>query len=277
MELKSSEKRSIIYHSIFNYPLTETDLKKWTCKYKFNFNQKKIQFKKVNGFCVLKGQEKNVKKRSNNEKYSKKKLVIAKKAAKLISKIPSVLFIGITGSLAMMNAKKESDIDFLIITKSGWLWVTRLLVYCFLNTTSYILRKPQSENERDALCLNMWLDENDLVWNKKDRNIYTAHEIAQIIPLYNKNKTYQKFLYLNRWILNYWPNSVNMPHAISRKFYAKKTIRHTAYSLKLLEKIAYFFQYQYMKNKITNEVVTPTRALFHPRNNSKFILEKMKK
>lgn len=259
MELKSNNITSVKYHNIFDYKLTKKELFKW---------QYKTLKETTNGV-------KN-KKQLQREKYSVEKLKIARKASKLISKIPTVKFIGITGALAMNNAGKNSDIDLMIITFQGTLWLTRFCVYCLLHTTYYILRKPRVKNERDALCLNMWLDENDLIWNKKDRNIYTAHEIAQIVPLVNKDKIFEYFLYLNRWILDYWPYAVKVPYAISNKPYGKVTINHNAYSIKhLIEKIAYIFQYKYMKAKMTREVVTPTRAIFHPNDWGKVVLRKL--
>jgi len=244
------------YHNIFDYKLTKAELIKW------RYRTEKLNFVNITN--------KKSKTRLEREKYSKSKLIIAKKAAKLISKIPLVKFIGVTGSLAMMNAKRESDIDFIIITKKGFLWLTRLSVYFELRFMNYDLRIAGQTNEKDKLCLNMWLDESDLIWNKKDRNVYTAHEIAQIVPLINKNNTYEKFLWQNRWILQYWP------YAVSIKPYAIENIKHKAYNIKqLIESFAYFIQYQYMKSKITREVITSTRAIFHPNDWGRFVLKKL--
>ena len=260
MELRSNNFSSTKYHEVFDYKLTKKELVKW---------QYKTLKEATNGV-------KN-KSRFQREKYSKHKLIIAKRVAKLLSKIPTVKFVGITGALAMNNAGKNSDIDLMIITKSNTLWLTRLCVYCILITTSYILRKPRIKNERDALCLNMWLDENDLIWDKADRNLYTAHEIAQIVPLVNKNKTHEKFLWQNKWVLDFWPNAVE----ISSKQYAVSSMRQgilhsTFYILQTtFEHIAYFIQYQYMKSKISREVVTPTRAIFHPNDWGKMVIDKL--
>lgn len=161
------------------------------------------------------------------------------------------------------------------------LWSSRLLVYFVLRTMHYVLRKPQIENERDALCLNMWLDQTSLVWNKNDRNIYTAHEIAQIVPLINKNKTYEKFLYLNRWILDYWPNSVkirkiNIENRNKLKFSKFKYLNFISdFGLRASNFIAFRMQYVYMYKKITREVVTPTRAIFHPNDWGKVVMAKL--
>ena len=42
-----------------------------------------------------------------------------------------------------------------------------------------------------------------------------------------------------------------------------------------LEKTAFKLQYLHMKNKITREVITPTRALFHPKDWGKIIMKKL--
>jgi D-beta-D-heptose 7-phosphate kinase/D-beta-D-heptose 1-phosphate adenosyltransferase len=257
MELKSNN-ISIKYHNIFDYKLSKDEAFKWQFR-----NQKTVVSGKKN------------KSRLQREKYSQKKLLIAKKASKLISKIPTVLFVGITGSLAMMNSGKNSDIDLMIITKKNCLWTTRLLVYGLLRVTGYELRKPKLNNEKDMLCINLWLDESDLVWGKKDRNIYTAHEIAQVVPLFNKDKTYEKFLYLNRWILNYWPNSVDAKYiGRSISYIGNTKTQYTIYHIlnTVIEYLAFNIQYWYMKNKITREIVTPTRAIFHPNDWGKKVL-----
>ena len=97
----------------------------------------------------------------------KKKLIIARKATNLIAKIPTVKFVGITGALAMNNAGRNSDIDLMIITKNGCLWTTRLISYLLTWLFGFKTRRPKNRLEKDKLCLNMWLDESSLVWDKK--------------------------------------------------------------------------------------------------------------
>lgn len=270
-----TSKISLKYHDIFNYPLTIEELKKWKIGPKFLIFNSQFLINKKSNFYFINKREKIVKKRLQNEKYSKKKLVIAKKAANLISKIPTVSFIGVTGSLAMMNSNKNSDIDLIIITKPNTLWNTRLICYLVIWFFGYKIRKPNNRFEKDKLCLNMWLDEANLVWDKKDRNIYTAHEIAQIIPLVNKNNNYENFLYLNRWILSYWPNAVSVQ---STKFKVQKqqklSIRYSVLGT-IFEKIAFKLQYFYMRNKITTEIVTPSKAIFHKNDWGKVVMKKL--
>ena len=106
----------------------------------------------------------------------------------------------------------------------------------------------------------MWLDESDLIWSRKERNIFTAHEIAQIVPLVNKKKTYEKFISKNSWLRDYWPNAVR----IRKQKREKSKMNLFSLPLKLLEPLAYKSQYLYMKRKMTREIATATRAVFHP-------------
>ncbi len=244
---------SIKYHRIFDYELIKSDFPKW--RYKTGSKD----FSKIST-------KKNAL-RLQREKYSQEKLKIANKASSILAKIPTVKFVGITGSLAMMNADKTSDIDLMIIVQKNSLWTTRLItLICLIGQ----IRRAGERNQKDRLCLNIWLDETDLIWDKKDRNIYTAHEIAQIVPLVNKEKTYEKFLWENKWILDFWPNSVEYKPL-------EKKLLANYYSLitSIFEKIAFNLQKIYMSNKITRETITPTRALFHPQDWGKVVLEKL--
>jgi hypothetical protein len=278
-KLSESEIFSLRYHNLFDYPLSFADLIKWNVSEKYRiFNQKfKIIFK--NQYFSLDGREGLIYKRVIRERVSTQKMKIAKKTAKTLSLIPSIGMIAVTGSLAMSNADDKSDIDLMIITKEGMLWTTRIFAYLIICLSGIQTRRPFDHSQKDKLCLNMWFDESDLIW-RSPRNIYTAHEIAQIIPMVNKNKTYEKFLAKNKWILNYWPNSVRISiwnHVLGSKNQARRTVIHaTLYLLRsIIEKIAFNIQYLYMKNKISREVVTKTRAVFHPKDIGKTILTKL--
>lgn len=266
----ASDKASIVYHDLFDYPLTKEELYLWKSSLSIK-SKKRIENK--GKFYFISGRQGIIKKRLENEKYSQKKLLIAKKAARVISIIPSVLFVGITGSLAMMSAGKNSDIDLMIITKKNTLWTTRLLVYCVLHATGYTLRRPKFKDEKDALCLNMWLDESDLTWRKRERNIFTAHEMAQIVPLVNKKDTYEKMMFLNKWLLDYWPNFTKIVGYKEKVMSLDSTLLSLFFDF--LNLVCFSLQYLYMKSKITRELVTLARAIFHQNDWSKVVIKKL--
>lgn len=258
---------SIAYHDRFDYPLTEKELEKWRAgKLAIGRQSLVISYDYFGGYFFLKGREKIIEKRQEREKISQKKLQLAKKYSKIFKLVPTIKFVGITGSLAMMNADEDSDIDLMVITRKGALWMTRAIILIILIILKIPIRRFGDKFQKDKLCLNIWLDESELVWPPKDKNFYTAHEIAQIVPLINKDKTYERFLWENRWILDWWPK------AVSIRSQKHQEINGVEKLTLVFERLAFRIQYLYMKKKITNEVVTAKRAIFHPTNIGKKIL-----
>jgi len=255
---------SVFYHDIFDFPLTKKEISKWRMRNIENFKNKKKKVIFKNGFYFLEGREGIIEKRQTNKMHSQQKIKIAKSAAELLKKIPTIQMVALTGSLAMDNAKQPSDIDLMIITRRGSLWTTRLITYLLLAINNYKLRRAGDKNEKDMLCLNMWLDEEDLLIQK--RNHFNAHEIVQILPLVSKERTYERFIWKNRWVLDYWPNAIQ-PKKIGNNLKTNKLI---------FEPLAYLVQYLYMRGKITKETISPTRAFFHPFDWSFLVSSKIK-
>ena len=264
--LSSSDRFSIFYHNIFKYPLTFSELFRWSAK---NVPEVPPRIGCKNGYYFIEGSEGLIYKRAVRKRYSQNKTKIARKAAKLISLIPSIKMVGLTGSLAMENADKGGDIDLILITKNGKLWTSRIIVYTILKLFGFRLRSPLNSRQKDRLCLNIWLDETDLGWRKKERNFYTAHEILQTIPLVDKKGTFERFLSENKWALDFWPNAAEIRITKNNSSYTKQR------RLNLIESLAYKAQLSYMKTKVTREIVKPTRAIFHPNDLSKEIIGKM--
>ncbi|MFI5240975.1 MAG: nucleotidyltransferase domain-containing protein [Microgenomates group bacterium] len=267
LDLSPEEISSIYYHDIFDYPLNLSDLIRWKGGEK-NIQSnigKSVSFSK--GFYFVEGKEGSVYKRLLRNRVSEKKIQIAKKVSKILSLIPLIKMVGITGSLAMKNADENGDIDLLVVTKKGSLWTTRAIVLTLFKLLNVPTRRFGDKNQKDKICLNMWMDESDLIWKSYDRNSYTAHEIAQIIPIVNKNKTFEHFLDKNRWILNFWPKAVRIKN--SRVLKEQRSFLH------FLESFLFQLQYSYMKKKISREVVKKTRAFFHPQNWSKFVVGRL--
>ncbi len=268
--LGNSELKSLLYHNVFDYPLTASELVKWAAGSKVEVVIKdECVVEQKNGLCFLEGKEGVVYKRLLKKRVSARKIQIAKKAADMLSIVPTIKMVAITGSLAMENAADDSDIDLLIVTTNGALWTTRIIAYVFLKLFGTKIRKPKDKNQKDKLCMNIWLDEKALSWPLRDRNSYTAHEIAQIKTLISKNKTYEKFIYENRWIGEFWPN------AVKRTKEPKNQRTKEPKKFFFLEKLAFKLQYLYMKKKITREVVGNHRAIFHPHDCGEVVLRQL--
>jgi hypothetical protein len=259
---------SVLYHDIFDFPLNSAELIKWEvgkahCP---SFSKDLVEFRK--GYYSVIGRKGLRLGRLLRSRTSAAKKKQALKAASALAVLPTIKMVALTGALAMNNAETSSDIDFFIITKAGKVWTSRLMALFWLMFRGFNIRRYGDKNEKDKLCLNMWLDEGSLSWPTKDRNIYTAHEIAQILPLVNKDNAYEEFLAQNSWAKEYWPNAVRITRKPKR--------RRTKEPLGFFEKLTYWIQYKYMKGKITREIVTERKAVFHPRDWGSIVSRKLK-
>ena len=265
--LGKNELASIKYHDIFDYPLTTAEVIKWSVGIKGLTSFSSLpEVSEKDGFYLVKGRESLTYKRLLRERTSKGKLTIARKAVRILGLIPTIRGVFITGALSMENTQDDSDIDLMIITKRNTLWTTRLLSYLLIKAFGLKTRKAGNKEQKDKLCLNIWLDESVLSWSGKDRNLYTAHEIAQIAPILNKDSTYEKFLQKNNWIKDFWPNAVR----INKEEYKESKSKQ---KLGLIEKLAFQIQYKYMKGKITREIVKLHKAIFHPNDWGEAVLK----
>jgi len=278
--------RTLAYADIFDYPLTPREIHKFLISEKpldfdsvqkalsrMGAERKRISTDKAGHFYFLTGREKLVPLRKKRKKISQKKLKVAQKIAVLLKIISQVKLIGVTGRLAMENSETEDDIDFLIITSKNRLWLTRLLTV-FLLELLRIRRRPSNKYVKDKICLNMFLDEKHLSLPAKERDLFTAHEIVQMKPLWERGGTYGRFLKANGWVREYLPNVIKKDTRRTKE----KIFQFSNFPIfNFFERLARDFQFWYMKRHRTVEVVSPHRALFHPQSARGWVLEEYKK
>ncbi len=104
-------KKTLAYAGIFNYPLTSSEIHRWLIGKKISITNVQSELKKH------KVSKKNFRERKIKANISVNKWQIAKKVSLLLSKIPTILSILVTGNLSMNNSSDDDDIDLLIITK----------------------------------------------------------------------------------------------------------------------------------------------------------------
>lgn len=119
---------------------------------------------------------------------------VAKRYGARIARLPFVRLVGVTGALAMNNARPDDDIDLFILAQPGRLWLCRLLV---LGVVKLAARQGY------VVCPNFLLS-TDHLW-LSERNLFTAHEVVQMVPI-ERNPWYGAFIEANGWVADFLPN-----------------------------------------------------------------------
>lgn len=189
--------------------------------------------------------------------------------ARLLCKIPTIYFIGISGGLAAGSATEGDDIDLFIITKKKTMFISRLLALLLLQVVGK-RRKRGEKNAPNKMCLNMWLDTSELQFTPSQQDLYTAREIAQLLPLYDRGGTYQMFLRSNSWIKIFLPHAFLFPfrprHSMNSNTFMERLMGVFEFPSKLLQLYS-------IKRHQTTEIVTEHALLFHPRDYRQRILK----
>lgn len=272
---------SLVYHDLFDYPLTRSELEYWQIG---SDSSPKHKVGVLGEFCFLYNRDVNVLSRTSKAKVNDRKYLKAVMAAKVLSAIPSCQMVAISGALAMGNAKAEDDIDLFIVTSGDCLWITRLVSYVLLKFAGIPVRRVGDSNVCDKICLNLWVDTNHL--SVPTRDIYSAHEILQAKVLFDRGDVYQRFLESNKWVETFFPNGFNKAQFQSEcqmppfgsfdftqdKFAQGKNSKFQIINalsvgfMRIFEAPARLIQRYYMRNKKTREKVGRGFAFFHPKS-----------
>lgn len=264
--------KTLSYFNFFDYPLTLAELLQFTktdIKSKEDFSSllKQKDIESFKSFYFLSNRKNIVGKRLEREKESNKKLLKAKKVIKKISNIPTVNFIGISGSLAMKNSEINDDIDIFVISKDNLVWLTRLILVLYLKTLG-VYRRKHDKNPKDKICLNLIIGDSSTSFTKKRQNLYIAHEIVQLMPLFQRENTYLNFINKNKWIFMFLPNANKRIEEYKIPFNKNKSVINDLLVIVLqflrIEKIAKFLQWNYMKKDVTLETIEDNFLAFHP-------------
>ncbi|OGK55444.1 hypothetical protein A3H78_01125 [Candidatus Roizmanbacteria bacterium RIFCSPLOWO2_02_FULL_36_11] len=137
--------------------------------------------------------------------YSQIKLKKINLLIKLLSPFPQIHLVGLSGSLTMNFADRNDDIDLFIISCKKRIWTARWI--CIIITTLLGLRRKRNQTKaNNKVCLNMFFDSSALLISTSKQNLYTAHEVVQMKPIINKFDTYNKFININSWVFDFFPN-----------------------------------------------------------------------
>ena len=178
-----------------------------------------------------------------------------------LSKFGDILMVGITGSVAAENARKNEDIDILIICKRDTLWWTRLKLRLYIKLKNIPHRKyGQKENAND-FCFNLWIDESNLIVPKLKQNQKNAMDLILMKKIWSKNNIYEKFIKENKWAEKYVANGYNQ---LRIKNYELRINRDkNSIISKGLNYLAFMGQIAYIRLKGPVKFINLRQAFFH--------------
>lgn len=202
--------RTLLYADIFDYPLTVEEISHWAigvratpadvtaCLATSAWLGERIE-PAGDGFAVC-GRARLATVRAARAQAAARLWPLARRYARLLGHLPFVRMVAVTGALALDNADAQTDIDLLIVTAPGRVWLARAMaVGCV-----YLARR-----DGIVLCPNYVLAETALVHERRD--LYTAHELAQMTPLVGHD-LYARMRALNAWCEAYIPSAVQPWH-----------------------------------------------------------------
>ena len=188
---------------------------------------------------------------------------------KFLSIFPQIKLVGLSGSIAMMNADLDDDIDLFIISSKNRLFTARFLATFF----AYIMGLKRGiglEKAPNKVCLNLFFDESKLTVPKIKKTEFVAHEILQMKPIISKGNVYQQFLKANRWVFKLFPNAVPsvIPSERSEsRDLSKIRFLHFGRNDKVsnyFEKLLKNLQLKLINKHRTTEIITASQLWFHP-------------
>jgi hypothetical protein len=208
-EVANAILRTVAYSDVFQFPLTSAEIHRYLDGVRVS--QQVVASVLANGglvpsrltinqgYYTLPGSEAHVSLRLERSFLARRMWPTALHYGRFISGLPFVRMVAVTGSLAVNNPAREADIDYLIVTESGRLWLSRFLIVALAR---YAARRGT------VLCPNYLLSENALVFGNQD--LYASRELAQMVPLFGR-RVYDRVRRLNQWTDRFLPNALGPP------------------------------------------------------------------
>jgi hypothetical protein len=197
--------KTVIYSDIFSYPVTPQEIHRYLIAWAADpenvhqvLNASLLPHEHVasqHGYFFLPGREALVSLRQRRAQVAQALWQHACDYGRWIARLPFVRMVAVTGALAVDNVDDDADIDYLIVTEPGRLWLCRALVIALVRW---------AEHRGHVICPNYFLSERALVFN--ERNLYTAREVAQMVPIAGR-PIYDRMRRLNPWVDELLPNA----------------------------------------------------------------------
>jgi hypothetical protein len=205
--LETAILRTVLYADVFRFPLTAEEIHhflihdepvtyahiEYTLQHSDSLRRALIRHR---GYVIRAGRADLIDERQQRDAASERLWPLALRYGRWLGRLPFVRMVALTGALAMRNAAAETDdLDYLLVTAPDRVWLARAFAILLVRLVK--LRGV-------VICPNYVLAENTMEQEQKD--LFIAHEIAQMIPLYG-HAHYWQFRQINHWASDHLPNA----------------------------------------------------------------------
>ncbi len=195
--------RSVVYASLFDYPLTRSQLRETLIGVEADEETLvawlatspllKAAIDERDGFYFPRDRTDLLATRKRRERCSLDLLENQGHRLRLLARMPFVRMVAISGSLAHLNAERDADLDLFVVTRPGHVW----------SVTTTVLLLARLLGWRKHLCLNYVVSERLLEVQPAD--LFSANQVIHLKPLLGA-ETYRRFLQVNPFVQATYPN-----------------------------------------------------------------------
>jgi hypothetical protein len=199
--------RTVIYASLFDYPLTlaqlhatllESDLSVAGVSNTYRLSAALPRIvEHRDGFFFPAGRYDLVVERRQREARSRAFLHEHGRLLRLLCAMPFTRMIALSGSVAHLNLESDGDLDLFIVTRGRRVWTVTVAVV--------VLAKLL--HRRRTLCANFVIADSRLALEQQD--VFTANQVIHLKPLIG-GELYREFLIANPFVTRFYPNAASI-------------------------------------------------------------------
>jgi hypothetical protein len=195
--------RSVLYASLFDYPLTLAQLRQTlidsvqtpsqilSAYDRSDPLQAVVEYR--DGFFFPRGRYGLVDERRRREGRSRAFLHRHRIVLWLVSRMPFVRMVALSGSIAHLNLEGDGDLDLFIVTRGRHVWSVAVAVV--------VLAKLM--RQRRTVCANFVVADSRLTLEQQD--LFTASQVVHLKPIVGRD-LFVEFIAANPFVRRFYPN-----------------------------------------------------------------------
>lgn len=129
----------------------------------------------------------------------------ARRAVSLVAWVPFVEAVFICNSVGSETARPDSDIDWLVVTKPGRIWLVRAMLNVVLRAAGL---RTYGNHEAGKMCLSFFIDSAHMDLSPlrvAPDDVHFAYWLHQMVPIRDSRGRWADFIRANAWASDYVP------------------------------------------------------------------------